>query len=170
MLHRLTGAARVEPGLLQREVPFGGAVGVVDEHEVGVVLQANCLALHGLLVLAYKFLAKEAANGQHQWSRPAKNIPRGTHVDAAMVLGDGRDRGQSREPSFAAAHCFKTQVGQDEINGGLDLVASFGARESHEFVRRAVGRGRVRAHAEAVRDGLEVLFFFVNAVAAAPPP
>jgi hypothetical protein len=39
----------------QLEIPFGGAVGVVDQHEVRVVLKAFGLQFHGAAVLFDEF-------------------------------------------------------------------------------------------------------------------
>ena len=80
--------------------------------------------------------------------------------------GDGRDSGEAREPPGAAADGLEAAVGEDEVDGGGDGLAV----DAEELVGRAVAGGRVRGHAEAFRDGLEVLVFFVDACAAAPPP
>ena len=47
---------------------------------------------------------------------PAKDVPRRHHINAALAAGDGRHRGQRREPVFPCANCFQPQVGQNEIN------------------------------------------------------
>src|SRR5439155_9482986 len=58
MFHRLAAAARINPGLLEREEPFGGAVGVVNQHEIGVIAQAFSLLFHCALVLENEFLSE----------------------------------------------------------------------------------------------------------------
>ena len=99
---------------------------------------------------------------------PAKEIPGGDYVDAAMVARDGRDRGEAGEPVFSGADGFGAKVGQDEIDGGGDGIGV--GVEAQQFVGRGVGTGGVRAHAKAVGDGFEVFLLFVNAVLGAPPP
>ena len=52
---KFAAPARVEPRLLQLEVPLSGTVGVVDKHEVRVVLQALGLVFHRLAILLDEF-------------------------------------------------------------------------------------------------------------------
>src|SRR5438105_6866483 len=110
MLHRLATAARIEAGLLEREVPFGGAVGVVNQHEIGVIAQALSLLFHGALVLANEFLSEEAADRQNQRRGPAKNIPRRANINAAMAGSDRGYGGERGKPSIAAAHYLVAEV------------------------------------------------------------
>ena len=85
-----------------------------------------------------------------------------------MAARDRRDRGEAGEPVFSGADGFGAEVGQDEIDGGGDGIGV--GVEAQQFVGRGVGTGSVRAHAKAVRDGLEVFLLLVDAVLAAPPP
>ena len=78
----------------------------------------------------------------------------------------GRHRGQAGEPLGSAANRLIAPVGQHEVDRGLDRLAI----DAEQFVGRAVGRGRMRRHAKALRNGLEVLLFFVDAVPGPPPP
>ena len=55
MAHLASASASFQMGCLQGEIPFGGAVGIVDQHQVGIVLQAFGLSLHSLPILLYKF-------------------------------------------------------------------------------------------------------------------
>ena len=55
MLHLCAGALGFQVGGFQLEIPFGGAVGVVDQHEVRIVLQAFGLEFHGAAVLLDEF-------------------------------------------------------------------------------------------------------------------
>ena len=48
------GAGAGEAALLEGEVPLGGLVGVVDEHEAGVGAEAAGLFDHRLLILRDK--------------------------------------------------------------------------------------------------------------------
>ena len=56
-------AGAVEAALLQREVPLGGFVGIVDQHQAGIVLQAFGLLDHRLLILPTNFAPKNLAIG-----------------------------------------------------------------------------------------------------------
>src|ERR1022692_4533471 len=51
MLHLTTGAFRFQVRRLQLEIPSRGTVGIVDQHEMRMVLQALGLQLHGAAVL-----------------------------------------------------------------------------------------------------------------------
>ena len=51
MRHGEAAFARFQESLLQREIPLRGPVGVVNEHELWIVLQSFRLPDHGLLVL-----------------------------------------------------------------------------------------------------------------------
>ena len=72
----------VESGLLEREVPFGGFVGVIDEHEAWIVAQALGLLNHCDLILANELCAKELGNRRDEGDM-VKEIPCCDHVDAA---------------------------------------------------------------------------------------
>ena len=154
-------------GGFQLEIPFGGAVGVVDQHEVWIVLQAFGLQFHGAAVLLDEFCENELQQVGDEWD-PAEEIPCGNYIDAAMAARDRRDGSETGEPAFSGANGFGADVGEDEIDGGGNGIGV--GVETQEFVGRGVGTGRVRAHAETVRNGLEVLLLLVNAVLAAPPP
>ena len=167
MLHFCAGAFGFQVRGLQLEIPLRGAVGVVDQHEVRVVLQAFGLQFHGAAVLLDEFREDEFQHVRDEGD-PAEQIPGGDDVDAAMTARDGRDRGQAGEPVFSGANGFGANVGQDEIDGGGDGIGV--GVEAQQLVGRGVGAGRVRAHAKAVGDGLEVLLLLVNAVLGAPPP
>jgi len=43
MFHLFTGSLRLQVRRFQSEVPLGGTIGVVDQHQMRVVLQAFCL-------------------------------------------------------------------------------------------------------------------------------
>ena len=84
MLHLATGALGFEVRGLELEIPFGGTVGVIDQHEMWIVLQAFGLEFHGAAVLLDKFGEDEfqqlGSEGQ-----PAKKIPGGDDVNAALI-------------------------------------------------------------------------------------
>ena len=73
---------------------------------------------------------------------------------------------EAGEPLVSAADGFVAAVGENEVDGGGDGLAV----DSEQLVGRAVSRRRVGGHAEALRDGLEVLFLFMDACLLAPPP
>src|SRR5208337_4480578 len=129
--------------------------------------QALGLEFHGAAILLHEFgedeLQQLGAEGN-----PAKQVPGGHYVDAALVARDGSDGGQAGEPVFSGANDFRTQVGQDEIDGRGDRIGV--GVEAQKFVGSAVGTGRVRAHAKSVRDRLEILPLLVNRFLGAPPP
>ena len=147
-----------EACLLEGEVPFGGLVGVVDEHEGGTETEALGLLDHGLLVLADEACAKELCDGGDEGDA-VEDIPGGGDVDAAGGGGDGGDGGEGGEPLFAGADGFEAAVGEDEVDGGGDGLAV----DAEEFIGGGVGGGCVGGHSEALGDGLEVLGFFVDA-------
>ena len=117
------------------EIPFRGTVSIVDQHQVRIVLQAFALFLHRLPILLNK-LRKHKFEQARSERNPAEDVPCRNHINAAMVAGDGRDRGQAGEPVFAGMDGFKAQVGQDEINGRGDRIGV--GIEPQQFVRRAV--------------------------------
>src|SRR5271156_531631 len=84
MAWSLAGLERVETRLLEREVPLGGTVGVIDKHERGIVLQALCLLDHGDLVLAHEAASEECRNRGYKWDG-VKNIPCRAYIDSAGV-------------------------------------------------------------------------------------
>lgn len=116
MLHPTAGALRFKVRGLQLKVPFGGAVGVIDQHEMGIVLQAFGLELHGAAVLLDEFGEDEF---QQFWTegQPAKKIPGGNDIDTALVARDGRDGGERGKPVLPCTDGFAAQVGEGEIDG-----------------------------------------------------
>src|ERR1017187_9691785 len=52
----------VQHGVLQSEIPFCGTVGVVDQHEVRVVLQTFGLQFHGAAILLTNFAKTNFSN------------------------------------------------------------------------------------------------------------
>ena len=86
----------------------------------------------------------------------------------AVAARDRSHGGQTRKPIFTHANNLRPHIGQDEIDGCRDGIGV--GIEAQDFVGRAVGTGRVRAHAKAVGDRLKVFLFFVDRVPAAPPP
>lgn len=121
MFHRRAGAFRFEMRGLQLEIPFGGTVGVVDEHEMRIVLQAFGLQFHGAAVLLDEFgedeLEELGAKGH-----PAENVPGGHDVDAALIASDGRYRGERRKPVLPCPDNFAAQVGKNKINRCRDGI------------------------------------------------
>ena len=155
----------VEARLLQGKIPFRRLVGVVDQHEAGIVLEAFGLLDHRDLILADKLCSEEFGNRCEEWD-VVEDVPRGDDVDAAGGRGDGCDGGERGEPLVAGANDLGAAIGQGEVDGGVDGLAV----DAEEFVGRGVGAGRVGAHAKAFGDGLEALGFFANAGARTPPP
>ena len=72
----------IETGLLQGEIPFGGFVGIVDEHEAGVVFEAFGLLDHGELILTDEFRSEEFGNRREEW-HVVEDVPGGDDVDTA---------------------------------------------------------------------------------------
>src|SRR5262249_35869876 len=104
-----SGLFHVEHSLLESEIPFGGTVGVVDQHQVRVVLQAFGLNFHSAAVLFDEFCEHEFQYLRPEWY-PAKNIPGRDNVDAALTTRDRRDRGQAGKPILADADDLRTHV------------------------------------------------------------
>ena len=76
------GAGAGEAALLEGEVPLGGLVGVVDEHEAGVGAKAAGLLDHGLLILTNEAGAEEFDQRCDEGDVVA-DVPGGDDVDAA---------------------------------------------------------------------------------------
>jgi len=93
MLHPTAGALRFKVRGLQLKVPFGGAVGVIDQHEVWIVPQAFGLQFHGAAVLFDK-LCKDKLQQLRAKRHPTKNVPSRDHVNAALIARDGGHCGQ----------------------------------------------------------------------------
>ena len=164
MLHRAAGTPGLQVRRLQLEVPLGGPVGVVHQHQGGAVAQADRLLFHRQAVL-FDEHAPEEAQQRHGERKPREDVPRGHDVNAAEVALDGRDGGAAREPLVSGANLLETHVGQDKFDRGGGLAVGL-----EQLVGSAVGRGRVGLNAKAVGDGLEGLFLYLDAAAAAPPP
>src|SRR5208282_3057594 len=153
VVKRRAGALRLEVGGFQVEVPAGLTVGVVDEHHAIFVLQAERLFLDDFGVLANEARA-EHVDDEGDDGKPRKNVPGGDKIEAAEIAADGRDGGAARKPVAAGADLFEALIRENEVDGGGGRLAG---DEFQDFVGRAVGGGRVRAHAKAVGDGLELL-------------
>ena len=112
-------AGAVEASLLQRKVPLGRFVGVVDQHQAGIVLQAFSLLNHRLLVLPDELRAEESRDRREE-RNVVEDVPCSDDVNAARRGGDRRDRGERGEPFVAAADDFSAAVRQHEVDGGLN--------------------------------------------------
>jgi hypothetical protein len=167
MLKLGSGAAGLEIGLLELEIPLGGTIGVVDQHEMGIVLQTFRLSFHGLAILLDE-LGKNELQQLGAERHPPEDIPGGDYVDAALAARNRRDGRQAREPVLPCLDGLPTHVWEREVDGGRDGIGV--GVELEQLVGRTVGAGRMRTHAEALRDRLKGLLFLVNGIAAAPPP
>src|ERR1039457_2732220 len=116
-----TGLLHLQVSALQSEIPFCGAIRVVDQHEMRIVLQSFGLEFHGAAVLLDEFCEDElqqlGAKGN-----PAEEVPGSDDVNAALVARDGRNGSDARKPVFTGADDFRTQIGQNEIDGGGDRL------------------------------------------------
>jgi hypothetical protein len=113
-------------------------------------------------------LAKTNFSNSGTEGNPAEEIPGGDHVDAALIARDGRDGGERRKPVLPGADGFPAQVGQNEVDGRGDGVGV--GVEAQKLVGRAVGAGRVRAHAESVGESARSFSASRGSVLRAPPP
>ena len=86
-------------GVLQPEIPLRRTVCVVDQHEVRIVLQALGLEFHGAAILLHEFREDEFQQLRAE-GNPAKQIPGGYYVDAALVARDGRSQFSKKSPIF----------------------------------------------------------------------
>src|SRR5271166_2275290 len=161
----LSGLERVETCLLEGEIPLRGAVGVVDEHERGIVPEALGLLDHGDLVLADEAAPEKCRNRSYKWDG-VEDVPCRSDIDPAGICNCRSYSCEAGEPLVSAADGFVAAVGKNEVDGSGDGLAV----DAEQFVGRAVSRWRMGGHAEAVGDGLEVLFLFVDAGLFAPPP
>src|SRR5215469_14981432 len=159
MVRWCAGAPRFEMGGLQLEIPASLAVGVVDQHHAIAVLEAERLFLDNFSILANEPRAKHMDDERNDW-KPRKNVPRGGEVEAAEIAPHGGDGCAARKPIAARPNLLEALVGQHEIDGRR---CGFARSEPQDFVRRAVGRRRVRSHADAVRDWFELRCLLSNA-------
>ena len=84
-----------------------------------IVLQPLRLFLHGLPVLFHKFGEHELQQSRSE-RHPAKQVPAGDYVDAAVIARNGRNRGQAGEPVLPSLDGFIALVGKDKVDGGSD--------------------------------------------------
>src|SRR5260370_34925831 len=87
-------------------------------------------------------------------------------MEGAEVGANRRDGGAVGEPVFAAANLFGAHTGEHEI----DLRGDRGAVNLQQFVRGAVGRGRMRTHPKPPRNWFKAFFLFSDAATVPPPP
>ena len=116
MLHFSAGAFGFEVRSFQLKIPLCRSVGVVDQHEVGIMLQSFGLHFHRAAVLLDKFREDKFQETRHEWN-PAKQVPGGDDVDATLSARDRSNRRQAREPIFAGTNRLGAQVRQYEIDG-----------------------------------------------------
>ena len=105
----------------QREVPFGWTIGVINQHKMWVVFQPLSLQLHRVPVLLHK-LCENKLQQRRPKRYPIENIPAGDDINAAVIVGNRRDRGQTREPIFASPNRLRPHIGKNKINRGGDRV------------------------------------------------
>ena len=135
MLHGLAGTLCFLIRRFQLEIPLGRTVCVVDQHKVRVVLQAFRLKFHGAAILLDEFSENKFQKLGHERD-PSKKIPGGDHVDTTLIT---RDRGNCREagkPVFAGSDGFRTNVGQNEIDGRCDGIGV--SIKPQKFIGRGV--------------------------------
>ena len=111
MLHLSPGAFRFEISGLQLEIPFGGTIGIVNQHEMRIVLQAFGLQFHGAAILLDEFREDEFEQARAK-RHPAEKIPGGDDVDAALVARNGRDRRQDENQYFPARMVSQRKLGR----------------------------------------------------------
>jgi len=83
MLHGLAGTLSLQVGCFQLEVPLGGAIGIINQHEAGIMSQSDGLLLHGAPVLVDELARKDPEEGDHE-GYPAEDVPGGAEVDTAL--------------------------------------------------------------------------------------
>ena len=109
MLHFPAGALGFEVRGFQLEIPLRGTVGVVDQHQVWIVLQSFRLHFHRAAVLFDKLCEDEFQQRRPEW-HPIENVPAGNDINAAAVTSDWRDRSQGQEPILPGSNRFVPQV------------------------------------------------------------
>src|SRR5882724_496457 len=163
MHHRRTRPPRLDQVRFQREIPLRRTVRIVDEHKPRIVLQPFRFLNHRLLVLAEKHFAEHAENRNRQ----KEQIPRRHEVDPAQIPPHRRHRRPAGKPHLSALIDLRAQVRQHKIDRRCHrLPGDF----LQQLIGRAVRTRRMRAHAETVRNRLELLGFLVNAPALPPEP
>jgi len=135
VLHWFAGAFRLEVGCFELEVPLGGLVGIVDEHQVWIVFQALGLHFHGAAILFYEF-SEDIFQKIGDEGDPAEEVPGGDYVDAALIAQDGRDGCKAGEPVLPCADGFGADVREDEVDGCGDRVGV--GVEAEKLVGRGV--------------------------------
>src|ERR1700733_3341871 len=129
-IQRMAMVFPIEPRLLQSEVPLGGAVRVIDQHESRIIAQSLRLLDHGLLILTYKTRTEEACYRCDQW-HVVEDIPCGDHINSAGGRRDRCNRGEAGEPLLVATNRFPAPVGQHKVDGRSNWLAI----DTEQFVR-----------------------------------
>ncbi len=97
MLHLAACALGFKVCGLQLEIPFRGTVGVINQHEMRIVLQSFGLQFHGAAVLLDEFGEDELQQFGTKW-QPAEQVPGSNNINAALIARDRRYGGKRREP------------------------------------------------------------------------
>ncbi len=160
--HRLPGTSRFQEIRLQPEIPLRRPVRVIDQHQPWIVFQPLGLQDHRLLVLPQKLLRKDTKDRHWQ-----EQIPSRREINPAKIAAHRRHRRPARKPQLPAPDLLRPDIGQHKVDRRCHRLAGIFLQHP---IRRAVRAWRMRAHPESVRNWLELLFFFVDAVPAPPVP
>lgn len=110
VLHFATVALGFEVGSLQLKIPFSGPVGIVDEHEMRVVLQTFSLEFHSAPVLLHKFPENILQDLRNEWY-PAKQVPGSDHVNATLAASDWRYGCETGKPISPRSDRLGSDIG-----------------------------------------------------------
>lgn len=121
--HRMDGgsarAFRFEMGSFQLEIPFGGTIGVVNQHEMRIRFQSFSLLGHRSRVLCDKAWTENAHNEANNGYN-SQHIPRSAKIETAQIAANWRYDSAAGKPQTAGAHLLEPISGEREINGGGD--------------------------------------------------
>ena len=162
MHHCRAGAPRLQQVRFQPEIPLGGPVGIVDQHQPWIVLQSLSLQDHRLLILAQELLRKDPENRYRQQQIPSRH-----KINPAKVPLHGRYGRSAGKPQLPAPNLLRPDIRQHKIDRRRHRLARIFLQHP---VWRAIRARRVRTHPESIGNRLKLFFFLMNAMPAAPVP
>lgn len=86
-----------------------------------IVFQSLGLKLHRAAILLNEF-SEHKFQERRRERQPLKKIPGGNDIDAAVIARDRSNCSQARKPVLARTDNLGAQIGQHEINRGVDGI------------------------------------------------
>src|SRR5215469_18122176 len=151
MVGRHSSLLRLQMRGLQLKIPFRGAVGVVDQHQMRIRFQSLRLLGNRLGILRNEARAQNSNDESNHWNK-SKDVPRSAEIQPAQIAANRSDNCATGKPQASGPNLLEAIAGKREIDGGGDGRAG---DELQDLVRQTVRRRRMRAHAKAAWNRLE---------------